>query len=354
MNDSEARIQAAKRQGFFPLMILLERLLSNEEPVGGSSSPAEEAIRFRHDPELTFNTSDVSSVKLKTLPPDPGDFTAKSRQRYEITTTFLGLLGAVSPLPHYFSEEILQQDSTQQRDFLDIFHHRLISLFYRARLKFDYPDTYRSDNNDLWSRRLCSLVGFEPEERPSGSRLPPWRILRLSPFLAERHLTASALEVALEDGLDLAEGGVAIEQFVGTWVPVDLHQRTKLGRVNHALGRDLMLGSKIFDRTTKFNVVLGPIDRKGYERFYGGGEPVEIIHTTIATLVADPFEYDIVLWLEKNAASPLKLTHSGEFRLSRNAWLGGQPREERVRLAASRPAPAPSQAPTAPSDGSLF
>lgn len=339
MIDWDARLQAAKRHGFFSVMLLLDRLLRDRAPVGGEASPNEEAIRFRHDPSLTFSLSDISSIQRRTLPPDPTDFTDKPREQIEITTTFLGLVGAVSPLPEYFSEEVLQRmaDDPRERDFLDIFHHRLISLFYRAWAKFDYPSTYKADLSDIWSRRLLSLLGFDPQEKPDGPRLPAWRVLRVAPLLAERHFTANALELALADGLALEDEQVAIEQFVGAWVPVALQQRTKLGQANSGLGQDFLLGSKIFDRTTQINVVLGPLGREGYLRFYGGGEPMQHIQTTIATLVADPLEYDVILSLEKNAAPPLQLANSGDFRLGRNAWLGGQPKESRVKLESPKP-----------------
>jgi type VI secretion system protein ImpH len=102
----------------------------------------EESIRFRHDPSLTFATSDVSSIKARPRRAgETGD--GPDEPVYEITTTFLGLTGTVSPLPTYMAEEVLHEDHDRpaQREFLDVFHHRIISLFYRAHARTPSPPT---------------------------------------------------------------------------------------------------------------------------------------------------------------------------------------------------------------------
>src|SRR6185295_15956114 len=85
-----------------------------------------------------------------------------------ITSTFMGLSGAVSPLPTYMVEEVAHDDDDTPvlRNFLDIFHHRFISLIYRAVTRFDFALEYLSGGRDAWSKRVQALTGvdaFAPE-----------------------------------------------------------------------------------------------------------------------------------------------------------------------------------------------
>ncbi len=334
MTEAE-RIAEARRAGFYPLLLLLERLHPDRAP-WGTALPAEEGIRFRHDPSLAFSTGDVGAVERRELPPDPEDVTAEAKEVVEITTTFLGLTGAVSPLPSYFAEEVLHEEGeSRQREFLDIFHHRIVSLFYRARAKYDVPNSRHSGGSDAWSQRLLELLGYDaPAGNPERFGLPAWRLLRLGALLAERDLGAHALEAALADVLseDLGDAGVAVEQFVGTWAEVAPDQLSRLGRASSALGRDLLLGRRVFDRAGKFRIVIGPLSRDVYAHFTESGGPLRRIAELVATIASDHLEYEVVLWLSREAAPSMQLTSTRKTRLGKNAWLGGQAREARVRV----------------------
>jgi type VI secretion system protein ImpH len=324
----EARIEAARRAGFYPLMLLLERLDKDRAPVGTSGSPAEEGVRFRHDPALAFSVGDVQDLRVKTPPLDPDTF-ERGKDVYEVTTTFLGLTGSASPLPSYFGEELLQEESDRTRDFLDIFHHRLLSLLYRALARYDLPNGFLTDGSDAWSRRLLSLIGFDVESRP---RLPAWRLLRLAPLLNDGEVTAAALEVAVADvlGEHLDGSGVRVEQFVGIWAQLEPSELTRLGRSRTRLGCDVLLGRSVFDRAGKFRIVIGPLTRASYLRFGEGSEALRSIAQLVSAILPGTLEYEVVLWLERDAAPCLELSSVGRTRLGQDSWLGGQRREARI------------------------
>jgi len=328
-------LEKARRAGFRPLLVLLERLLGEGARVGTEASPAEERIRFRHDPALEFSASDVGAVKPRELPADPSDFSARPRQILEITSAFLGLTGAVSPLPGYMAEEVVQEDPDRPRlrEFLDLFHHRILSLFRRAQARCDYPGTYRSDSADAWSRRVLALLGVDV---PPGTAPPvgSWRLLRYAPFLAERSLTAPAIEAALEDGLAAWLDGarVQVEQFAGAWVEIAAAERCQLGRTGSRLGRDLLLGRRVFDRAGKYRVVLGPLTRQGFERVSGAPEMLRTVKDTLVALTAEPLDCEVLLALRADAAPRLQLSARGQTRLGRNTWLGGQTQRTRIKV----------------------
>src|SRR5262245_36535539 len=115
---------------FFQLVALLERFHAPAARVGCEGPADKELLRFRSGTSLGFPASDIS------------DFLQMegSAARYEMVVTFLGLHGSVSPLPTFYAEDVLQNDDDGNpvREFLDVFHHRFISLFYRAWLKYRY------------------------------------------------------------------------------------------------------------------------------------------------------------------------------------------------------------------------
>jgi type VI secretion system protein ImpH len=324
--DLAARqLGAARRRGAYPLLLVAERLLGPAGAVGTGATFEEERIRLRHDPQLAFRAGEVSDVRVRAPSPDPHAFTAP-RHVLEITTAFLGLTGAASPLPPYISEEIAQEDedAPRRRDFLDLFHHRFISLFYRARARADHPNGYRSDQSDAWSTRVLALLG---RDRPP--RVERWRLLRWAPLLAERNVTPAALASAVADVLEreLPGVGVEIEPFVGGWAEIDPVDQNQLGRVRSTLGKDLVLGRRIRDRGGKFRILIGPLGREALERLQARKELLRAVREAVVELCPPSLEYEVALWLSKDAAPHLEL---GRARLGRDTWLGGQVRETRL------------------------
>jgi type VI secretion system protein ImpH len=323
-------VEAARRLGAYPLLLLLERLLGPEGRIGTDARPAEERIRLRHDPSLAFRPGEVTAVGNRELPADPEDLAARPRAVLEVVTTFLGLTGAASPLPPYLAEEVAQEDpdAPRRRDFLDLFHHRILSLFFRARARSDWPNGYRSDQADAWSLRVLALIGVE---EPGRLPAPPWQLLRWSPLLAEPSLTGAALEAVLEDALagDLRGARVEVEGFAGGWVEIAADERNRLGTAASALGRDLLLGRRIFDRSGRYRVVVGPLGREAFAAFAGGKEPLRRLGRALRAVGGDPLDVEVLLWLSREAAPHLEL---GRARLGRDAFLGGQVRESRLRV----------------------
>ena len=332
---AEALRPKASRLGFFQLAAFLERLTSEATRVGELGPVLQERIRFRHDPSLGFSSGDVSDVVLRQVPVQEGDELAR-RPLFEVVTTFLGLTGSASPLPMYVSEEVAQEDPDRpvRREFLDLFHHRLLSLLFRIESRYRVTTELTSTCDDQWSRRILSLAGFDTFEQPRPGKLPAWRLLRIAPILASYVRTAEKLEMALQDvlGDDLGEARVTVRQFVGRWVDIDA--RMQLGRANHQLGRNTLLGGRAFDKMGRFQIEIGPLPPHTWRRLMPEGDLYPLAREVVSLCVRDPLEYTFELFLSESVHHTFHLNRNEPSRLGRDTWLGTN-RQNRISVPGS-------------------
>jgi type VI secretion system protein ImpH len=287
------------RFGFFQAVQLIHRLFPDAVRIGELGPPELEAIRFRHDPNLVFHTSDISGVRVESRR-DEGI-------RLEITTSFLGLIGPVSPLATVFSEDVLNaewRDETSLRSFYDLLHHRLISLFFRAWHKHRFYATFRSDLSDSFSRRMLTLVGVDLAGATPRRGLAPIDLLALAPLVAGRSRPARTLQIVLER---MVRTGVSIEQFVARRVRVPDDQRFLLGRQNCELAVDLALGRSVTDRSGRFRVVLGPVDYPTFEALMPGGSRHAQLRDVIMQFSPVHLEAEVELFLGADQAPRFQL-----------------------------------------------
>jgi type VI secretion system protein ImpH len=331
-------ISVAHRSAFFPLMSVLERMTKDAVRVGGDGPPSEEAIRFRHDPRLVFASGDIQSAAIRRVPVDPEQPHGKTRPVIELITTFLGLTGALSPLPLYVAEEVNAEDeeSSVRRDFLDVFHHRLVSILFRAVSRYSPVREHLSEGtDDVWVRRVLSVAGMDPETYLPATTIPVGKLLRLAPLVAHRGRGARALHTALDlvVGEHIApEGRIEIQEFAGDWVRIHPGQRTALGTANNLLGRGAMLGEKAYDRGGRFRVCIGPLDGDGRDAFSERGPGLRLVRDCVNLMVRESLDYDIELRFSASAVRPFRLSARASSRLGTNTRLSSRQDEEVITL----------------------
>lgn len=325
VESAQALTAEAPRLAFGPLVAFLERLTPGAARVGGLGPVGEELLRFRHHPSLTFHAGDVASVALRDVPPPP-ESPDEGRRVLEVCTQFLGVTGAVTPLPLYLAEEVAQEDPDRpvRRELLDVFHHRLLSLLYRLEAKYRLAGEMTSDLSDDWSRRLQALAGLDRYEGGKPTALEPWRLLRILPLLASSARTAERLEMALEGALGAALEGarVAVRQFEGRWVEIEPERRFRLGRANHALGRTTVLGSRAYDRSGRLRIEIAPLPPRAYKRLLPSGDLLPAAREVVRLFAREPFEYTLELGLAEGSTLHFLLDSHAPPELGRDTWLG--------------------------------
>jgi type VI secretion system protein ImpH len=248
-NLISAFLRKERAFSFFQVVHLIETYYRARARVGYGGPASSESIRFRHEPSLEFPSSDIVAIKRDEDQPE----------RFNLTTAFMGLCGTVSPLPAFYSEDILwsEQDEDTVKAFLDLFHHRLISLLYRSWSKYRYYIQFEPGGKDQISHRIFSLIGLGTEHLFDGLSVPHVRLLCYAGLLSHRPGSASGLKNILCNYLgDLP---VNLRQCTGKWYSIHDEQRIKLGRENCSPGIDFTIGERVYGITGKFRIIIGPV-----------------------------------------------------------------------------------------------
>lgn len=305
---------------FFQAVYIIEKYASSISNIRyiGNTGPAElESIRFKPDASLAFPVSDIVSIeKKRDLPP-----------RFEITTSFLGLYGSDSPLPDFYTEDIIRADPEESyvKDFLDIFHHRILSLFYRCWLKYRYYIQFVSNGKDEFSQRILDLIGIGTQGIIENLKISPVRLIRYVGLFLQSEKSACALESILSDYF----GGipVCVHQYVGRWITIEEEDRIALGSQNSQLGINTTLGAKVFDCSGKFRISINISKYADYISFLPEGEYFQALVEITKSFLNAPLDFDEELVIPASEVPLLRLSSSEGAKLGRTSWLASYKHE---------------------------
>jgi type VI secretion system protein ImpH len=299
---------------FFQAVQLLERHAPEAARVGYQGPASRECIRFRPDTSLAFPAADIEQIA-----PYPDD--QDHSNRFRITTTFLGLYGSSSPLPAYFSEQILWDEGYRRnvRDFLDLFHHRLISLFYRAWTKYRYHITFKKGGADPLSTRLLSMLGLDEVSAREERAIPAIRFLRYAGALTLHPRSASVLQGVLVDFFDGLS--VSVQSFQKRRVRIQEDQQNRLGARNCALGSDCTVGGTIEDCGGKIRLSLGPLSHEKFAEFLPDGKHYRPLQEILDQYLIDQMDYDTEFLVVTDDIPSMRLSSKAPAALGWNSWL---------------------------------
>ena len=318
--------EGAYRFDFFHAVRCLENVYRDKPRVGQSPRPADDPIRLAQEPSLAFSPSTVASFK-------PGQDGRPPR----LTVYFLGLFGPNGPLPLHLTEYARDRlrhsaDPTLAR-FLDIFHHRMLSLFYRAWASAQPTVQYDRPESDRFSLYVGSLIGIGQPSLRDRDEFPDLAKLHHAGHLVCQSRHADGLRSILGDFFRLPVG---LEEFVGQWLelPENCLSRLGLSREESALGRSITIGSRTWECQNKFRIRFGPLRLAEYEDLLPGGESLRRLIALVRNYVGDSLDWDLRLVLKKEEVPSLRL--GGRERLGWTTWLAGpSPAEDRSDLTLS-------------------
>jgi type VI secretion system protein ImpH len=334
------------RFSFFQAVRILERLNPQCAPVGSEGPPADEFVRFRAHASLAFPASEIHDF---TPPRADG-------QPAEMIVAFMGLTGPSGALPRGYTELILERARLKDRtlrDFLDLFNHRLISLFHRAWEKNRFwlayeraeielrreiaagPRQVRSyvlqgrSRRDVLSQSMLDLGGlgfpalrYRATTRDSLSRrtdIDDEALRFYAGLLAQQHRSAAGLRGLLEDYFGAP---VEILQFSGQWLALEPEDQSRFAfRSEARLGVNLVVGERFWDMQGKFRIRLGPLTYAQFRDFLPSGTAFRALGHLARLYAGRQFDIDVQLSLKAAEAPGFQLTAGDGARLGWNTWV---------------------------------
>ncbi len=217
----------------------------------------EKHIVIRPHLSLSFPAHDVVSLKcldqnghIVSEPPDDAP------PVFVLTVNMLGLYGTSSPLPTFYTEDLLaeeREDLRGMRDFLTVFNTRFYDLFLHAGwFRFTPIRTIFEQKDYSLGEKALALGGLPFSCRDKY----PFSIENKFPLIGLFSLfprSAKALQSYLRSCLGCS---CRITECVAGTEPVPKDQRCRLGSENCTLGEDTMLGTFLKNRAGRIKLTL--------------------------------------------------------------------------------------------------
>jgi len=326
--DTRRVSDICQHSSFFELVRHFERLdkfrATNKQgqQLGADNSPKHEPLRFHAVNHMGFASNCVEQVKLRQSDGE-GD------PKYDMYVNNYGLTGPTGVLPAHYTQLLqtrIKQNDHAFNDFLDMFNHRLISLFYRAwkkyRIEADIEDNRGNEANSPVTRAIQSLAG-------QYAKLSYETPLFYSGHYARKVRTASSLKSILEDHLKYK---VDIRSFEGRWIPIKTKDRLCIGSrnkgFNNKLGEGVLPGNRAWDVQGQCGITVGPLTYSEYENLL----PDKVSFKELKRLLKSYVPSHLIIKLNfiirdrsENKQQPL----GSSLRLGWNAWLDSQENTQR-------------------------
>ena len=288
------------RYAFFQALRLLRLRSANEQEFA-------RRVRVRPAASLAFPDRDIEKIERR----DDGT--------YRITANFFGLYGVTSPLPTFYTEDLIRehlQGNDTPRDFLDILHAALYPLLFRAWEKNRIWLAVAEQQDGPRLRQLYSLVGMgglAKRDAPTARSL-----LRHAGNFNQFPRSALGLE-SLVRGV-LRELPVKVEPCVCDTVPIPDIARCLLSMQSCRLGDDIIVGSQMTERTSSLTIHIGPIPAERLQALLPDAAEHERVVHAITLYLQTPLRCTLALHVPPTQRRGASLGQ-GWSRLGFNTWL---------------------------------
>lgn len=191
-------------------------------------------------------------------------------QQYAMTINFLGLAGLQGPLPIPFTDLIidrLRHKDTTLKDFLDIFNHRLATIWHKLFRKMGLGLSHQLPLNSPYGRSLLDLIGFETKWLRQSIVLSRRSLIHYANFLWQKPRNLNGFKRLLEGYFDLP---LSLSPFQGAWLSIPKEDATKLGVLKghyQSLGQTTLLGCRQWHQDQGLLLTIGPLSWEQYLAF---------------------------------------------------------------------------------------
>jgi type VI secretion system protein ImpH len=304
-----ARLIRAPARFRFGAAVRLLWLASGRRDVG-------EAIAFTAPTTLAHPAAEVDQASA----PVDGQAGLASR--------LIGLVGASSPLPRWYTELVAQ--ATRARSPAEIAHRT--------------GTTETIGAHDPAGQILLALAGYNTSHLIDRLAIGADPIQHYAGFFASRPRSADRLRALLSDWL---ERDVSIEEFAGGWLRLDPDSQSRMPRGQmpgqfNRLGLDCAAGARAFDQQARFLIRIGPLSQAEFEALLPDRTRLHHLVSLVRAYVGMEVDFAVNLMLDPDQIPVVQLGSTTAPRLSWTGWLpvanpglSGRPRADQALFSAS-------------------
>ena len=306
-------------QGYnlFQAIYLLERAAARHHRSESGWTP----VRLRARVTLAFSPSDVSRAQNGPT----------AREAFTLETPAMALVGVGGPMPMPFTELVLARNAVRDyatADFLNIFHHRLIELWFRGRKKHHVALNGTAPHDSPLAACLDALsaLGHRAGLTASDGQVG-W--LEHAGLMGGAPRSLAGLLALLSHRLGVRTGG---EQFCGGWRTLERQDVQTLGARRTRLGLGAVLGQRVWDQSAGIRIDLRELSRERLSSMLRGGADFSVLQWLVRRYLAQDVEVEIALHPQIDSVNPPRLGAAGGLRLGWTSWIGASVRPARYWL----------------------
>ncbi|MDC9590241.1 type VI secretion system baseplate subunit TssG [Xenorhabdus sp. XENO-10] len=292
--------------------------------LGTAPLPRYEPLRLGQKASMEFAPSTISKVRK-----------LENSKLYEMLIYSFGLFGPNGPLPlhlteYAYSREYNYKDPTLGA-FANLFHHRLITLFYRAWANAQPTSSLDRPDNQQFCHYMDCLIGtglpaqqsfnsINNDATNTDSIISNHTRYALAGHLSRQRHSAEGLRKILFFYFKIP---VRIVQNIPQWLKTETKDQARLAAGRHIpnLGKSAILGIAVYDIQHKFRIELGPLTRTEYDNFLPGQPKSQQVCDWVYQYLGIEYAWDIKLILDRSDITEMHLSKT-TMKLGLNSWLG--------------------------------
>ncbi len=278
-------------------------------------------VRFRAQNSLAFPASAIAQLNRD------------NHGAPTMTVTFMGMSGPRGALPTAYTEIAIDRECLGDRsfaDFLDVFNHRLIELFFEAWKKHHFVIGYErarrtKSATDEFTGYLFDVIGMGTSGLRGRMPLADLALLRYAGLVAQRPHSAEVLRAILADYFGVP---ATVQQFVGTWHELETEEACSLGsgEANSCLGSGALAGDAVWSGQDLIRIAFGPLTTEQFCNLLPDGKDFEEASALIRWFVGSSLDFEIQPVLRREEVPPCQLGgDTAASRLGWSAWLRTEP-----------------------------
>lgn len=235
--------------------------------------------------------------------------------KYNVLLNNLSLAGMYGALPDTYGEEIANRKNQDMRDFLDIFHHRLMGLLYRFYRKNRIFLGSKNVKNNIIGKILHNITGLSLFQKQF--QFQETGIFPLFNLFWKNGTSISGVQELIRGYFHLK---TTVVPFLGGWIYPDKDVLSYLNKSYQALGKSLFIGRKTWDDTYGFTICIGPMDFEKYVSFIPPTQQnFPILKQLLFYYIDNSYHVRLQLHLKSDAVPTLRL--GKQSYLNFTSWL---------------------------------